>query len=204
MLLYNRKWPRQTTWYWNKQHAQIHILLQKQKRSTEGCSKFKSPETRQVQERLVSAIHVEIYPNLRFFGVKCDNSLINTQIGMHRLQDFICMEHNARNINVSKEGKMSIFWLSFTVRVTFNISKFWNVLEFGDGSRRFRSILAYQRQVLDIQQSRFAGRNLSCLDVTWMKRSSSWVSFFSVYPISGGLQPILFAETDWLFSNQLF
>ena len=26
----------------------------KQKRSTEGCSKFKSPETRQVQERLVS------------------------------------------------------------------------------------------------------------------------------------------------------
>ena len=33
----------------------IHtIVIMKQKRSTEGCSKFKSPETRQVQERLVS------------------------------------------------------------------------------------------------------------------------------------------------------
>ena len=28
----------------------------KQKRSTEGCSKFKSPETRQVEERLVSTL----------------------------------------------------------------------------------------------------------------------------------------------------
>ena len=32
----------------------IDILIDlKQKRSTEGCSKFKSPETRQVQEKLV-------------------------------------------------------------------------------------------------------------------------------------------------------
>ena len=30
--------------------------LTKQKRSTEGCSKFSSPETRQVQERLVSTL----------------------------------------------------------------------------------------------------------------------------------------------------
>ena len=29
------------------------IPCQEQKRSTEGCSKFKSPETRQVQERLL-------------------------------------------------------------------------------------------------------------------------------------------------------
>ena len=29
----------------------------KQKRSTEGCSKFKSPETRQVQERFI----IELY-----------------------------------------------------------------------------------------------------------------------------------------------
>ena len=29
-----------------------HVFHKKQKRSTEGCSKFKSPETRQVQERL--------------------------------------------------------------------------------------------------------------------------------------------------------
>ena len=33
----------------------------KQKRSTEGCSKFKSPETRQVQERLVSTLeHMQV------------------------------------------------------------------------------------------------------------------------------------------------
>ena len=33
--------------------SQGHVMSVKQKRSTEGCSKFKSPETRQVQERLV-------------------------------------------------------------------------------------------------------------------------------------------------------
>ena len=34
---------------------------EKQKRSTEGCSKFKSPETRQVQERLVSTLeHMQV------------------------------------------------------------------------------------------------------------------------------------------------
>ena len=33
----------------------------KQKRSTEGCSKFRSPETRQVQERLVSTLeHMQV------------------------------------------------------------------------------------------------------------------------------------------------
>ena len=33
----------------------------KQKRSTEGCSKFKGPETRQVQERLVSTLeHMQV------------------------------------------------------------------------------------------------------------------------------------------------
>ena len=30
----------------------MRIFHPKEKRSTEGCSKFKSPETRQVQERL--------------------------------------------------------------------------------------------------------------------------------------------------------
>ena len=36
-------------------------LLKEQKRSTEGCSKFKSPETRQVQERLVSTLeHMQV------------------------------------------------------------------------------------------------------------------------------------------------
>ena len=36
-------------------------ITSKQKRSTEGCSKFKSPETRQVQERLVSTLeHMQV------------------------------------------------------------------------------------------------------------------------------------------------
>ena len=39
----------------------VCIMLIKQKRSTEGCSKFKSPETRQVQERLVSTLeHMQV------------------------------------------------------------------------------------------------------------------------------------------------
>ena len=36
-------------------------ILDKQKRSTEGCSKFKSPEPRQIQERLVSILeHMQV------------------------------------------------------------------------------------------------------------------------------------------------
>ena len=38
------------------------LLLYKQKRSTEGCPKLKSPETRQVQERLVSLEQMQV-PN---------------------------------------------------------------------------------------------------------------------------------------------
>ena len=39
-------------------HAQLHVTQNtlKLNRSTEGCSKLKSPETRQVQERLVSTL----------------------------------------------------------------------------------------------------------------------------------------------------
>ena len=44
-------------WYGNWNRHVCH----KQKRSTEGCSKFKSPETRQVQERLVSTLeHMQV------------------------------------------------------------------------------------------------------------------------------------------------
>ena len=36
-------------------------LIRGQKRSSEGCSNFKSPETRQVQERLVSTLeHMQV------------------------------------------------------------------------------------------------------------------------------------------------
>ena len=39
----------------------LNSFLKEQKRSTEGCSKFKSPETRQVQERLVSTLeHMQV------------------------------------------------------------------------------------------------------------------------------------------------
>ena len=39
----------------------LSSLQSKQKRSTEGCSKFKSPETRQVHERLVSTLeHMQV------------------------------------------------------------------------------------------------------------------------------------------------
>ena len=39
----------------------INVYPIKEKRSTEGCSKFKSPETRQVQERLVSTLeHMQV------------------------------------------------------------------------------------------------------------------------------------------------
>ena len=42
-------------------HREIKYLFFKQKRSTEGCSKFKSPETRQVYERLVSTLeHMQV------------------------------------------------------------------------------------------------------------------------------------------------
>ena len=41
--------------------AHVTLRSYKQKRSTEGCSKFKSPETRQVQERLVSTLeHMQV------------------------------------------------------------------------------------------------------------------------------------------------
>ena len=39
----------------------LEYLFERQKRSTEGCSKLKGPETRQVQERLVSTLeHMQV------------------------------------------------------------------------------------------------------------------------------------------------
>ena len=48
-----------------KTHLNLRFIFSKialkGKRSTEGCSKFKSPETRQVQERLVSTLeHMQV------------------------------------------------------------------------------------------------------------------------------------------------
>ena len=48
----------------NARHESIFSdpnVVTEQKRSTEGCSKFKGPETRQVQERLVSTLdHMQV------------------------------------------------------------------------------------------------------------------------------------------------
>ena len=47
--------------------------ITKKKRSTEGCSKFKSPETRQVQESLVSTLeHMQVpkWDSLKQFKLK--------------------------------------------------------------------------------------------------------------------------------------
>ena len=46
------------------------VSYRRQKRSTEGCSKFKSPETRQVQERLVSTLEHMQVPNFKIDAVQ--------------------------------------------------------------------------------------------------------------------------------------
>ena len=59
----------------------IHLCIEvgqlsfpKQKRSTEGCSKLKSPETRQVQERLVSTLeHMQV---LKWDRTRCQLQMI--------------------------------------------------------------------------------------------------------------------------------
>ena len=45
-------------------YCHMSICIHKQKRSTEGCSKFISPETRQVQQRLVSTIRAHASPKV--------------------------------------------------------------------------------------------------------------------------------------------
>ena len=47
--------------YLNIDHILPECAIKGQKRSTEGSSKFKGPETRQVQERLVSTLeHMQV------------------------------------------------------------------------------------------------------------------------------------------------
>ena len=83
------------------------------------------------------------------------------------------------------------------------ISIFWTFSTcIGDGSGQFRWILTYQRQFLDVIQSVLAVWNVTYLDVIWIKRSSGWVSFLFVCPISGGLMPTFLHETiAYLVSN---
>ena len=51
-LMFHLKWNHMNTFVTYK----YACSLWKQKRSTEGCSKLKSPETRQAQERLASTL----------------------------------------------------------------------------------------------------------------------------------------------------
>ena len=53
----------------------------KQKRSTEGCSKFKSPETRQVKERLVSTLEHMQVP--KWDGTRCPEELNTRCFGVN-------------------------------------------------------------------------------------------------------------------------
>ena len=62
------------------------ISFLKQKRSTDGCSKFKSPETRRVQERLVSTLEHMQVPKLD--RTRCPEELASS-VGMpHPLHMF--------------------------------------------------------------------------------------------------------------------
>ena len=98
------------------------------------------------------------------------------------------MERSACHKMFFKRKKMLIFW-------TFSTC-------IGDGYGQFWWTLTYQRQFLDVTQSGFAIKNVTRLDVIWMKRSSSGVFF--CMPNLGGFQRTLFARNDWLFGKQLF
>ena len=74
---------------------------------------------------------------------------------------------------------------------------------FGDGSGQFWWILTYQIQFLDGIQSGFAvKKNATCLDMIWIKRSSSGVSFvMSAWSRSVSSQLCLHETTDYSVSN---
>ena len=151
----------------------------------------------------ITEIHVEINTNLIiffgskcnynliqyliiFFGSKCNYNLIQYQIHLYCTISFLWSAVPV--IKCFSKDKMSIFW-------TFSTC-------IGDGSAQFLWTLTNQRQFLDVIQSGFAVRNVTRLDVIWIKRASSGVSFLSVCPVSGDLQPTLFARNDWLLGHR--
>ena len=83
---------------------------------------------------------------------------------------------------------MSIFW-------TFSTC-------IGDGSGQFWWTLKYKRQLLDVIQSGLAVRNITRLDVIWMKSSSSGVSFYrSARSRAVSSQLFLHETIDYSVSN---
>ena len=77
--------------------AQITLFRKSKNRSTEGCSKLKSPETKQVQERLVSTLeHLQVP---KWDRTRCSEEYASS-VGMpHPLQMFYG--------NLSQLGKKS-------------------------------------------------------------------------------------------------
>ena len=74
----------------------------------------------------------------------------------------------------------------------------------GHGSGRFQRILTYQRQFLDVRQSGFVGKISPALLRYERNFPPEKFFFFLFRPISGGIQPTLFARNDLLFSKKLF
>ena len=81
---------------WEKDRLELcYSKCLKQKRSTEGCSKFKSPETRQVKERLVSTLeHMQVpkWDRTRFKHplLECCTRCICSMETLHRLTLSLC------------------------------------------------------------------------------------------------------------------
>ena len=135
---------------------------------------------------LQKKVLTELFTNFtRFYCSKCDYNLIQYQILHASLQDLICMEHSAyKNENVLK----SIKWQCFG-HLPRTLETFPDSFE----------VLAYKRM---FSRRKFAGRNLSGLNVIWMKWSSSGVIVF-LFTRSRAVssQPGLSETINWSLSN---
>ena len=100
--------------------------------------------------------------NKIFFAVNATMILFNTKICMPRIE--WC--------------KISFVWSAVPVIKMFRKGESINILTILHVHRRLFRAVSMDTRVPDIQQSRFAGRNLSRLYVILMKRSSKGVSFF--------------------------
>ena len=169
--------------------------MQKHRKSTQTCRNgqfFTYTETKKFSNTshiriFITDIHVEINKNLNrfYFAVNVIALLSNT-----KYCKIAFVWSAVPVINVFQKDKMSIFWtISTCIR---------------NGSGKFWWTFTLQRQFLDVISSRFAVKHVTRLDVIWIKRSFSGVSFISVCSISGGLEPNLFARNDLLFGKQLF
>ena len=123
----------------------------------------------------ITDIHVEINTNL----IRC-----------------FCRQNVITILSNSKYCKISFVWSAVPVIKCFSKGQIVNILNIlCVHRRRFWTILVEVHVPETVPRSytkRFAVRNVTRLDLICMKLSSSGVSFLSVCPISGGLQPTLF------------